>query len=174
MRQTTRPLTSLVEKLNSQMLRKKSSLLCENDLNSGHQWLLRSFPSCRCHVAALLTLKANIWLDTLTVKQWEIMINSDLLLFFWDQWGNYLWAALTLLLLWLFDWPPPNHISYISKPNNALILLFLLNITIIIIIIFLSNPKPFSKFLWYPELLFLVFIQLLYLPTPVQLTWWWW
>ena len=27
-------------------------------------------------VAALLTLKAN-WFDTLTVKQWEIMINND-------------------------------------------------------------------------------------------------
>ena len=63
--------------------------------------------------------------------------------------------------LWLT--PPPDHISYISKPNNAFFLLFLLNITIIIvIIIFLSNPKPFSKFFWYPELLFLVFIQLLY------------
>ena len=32
------------------------------------------------HVAALLTLKAN-WFDTLTVKQWEIMINNDVLLF---------------------------------------------------------------------------------------------
>ena len=31
-------------------------------------------------VAALLTLKAN-WFDTLTVKQWEIMINSDVILF---------------------------------------------------------------------------------------------
>ena len=31
-------------------------------------------------VAALLTLKAN-WFDTLTVKQWEIMINNDVLLF---------------------------------------------------------------------------------------------
>ena len=30
--------------------------------------------------AALLTLKAN-WFDTLTVKQWEIMINNDLSLF---------------------------------------------------------------------------------------------
>ena len=46
----------------------------------------------------------------------------------------------------LIDPPPslPNHISYISKPNNALILLFLLNI--MIIIIFLGNPKqPFSR-----------------------------
>ena len=32
------------------------------------------------HVAALRTLKAN-WFDTLTVKQWGIMINNDLLLF---------------------------------------------------------------------------------------------
>ena len=32
------------------------------------------------HVAALLTLKAN-WFDTLTVKQWEIMMNNDVLLF---------------------------------------------------------------------------------------------
>ena len=31
------------------------------------------------HVAALLTVKAN-WFDTLTVKQWEIMINNDVLL----------------------------------------------------------------------------------------------
>ena len=30
--------------------------------------------------AALLTLKAN-WFDTLTVKQWEIMINKDVSLF---------------------------------------------------------------------------------------------
>ena len=47
----------------------------------------------------------------------------------------------------LIDPPPPslpNHISYISKPNNALILLFSLNI--MIIIIFLGNPKqPFKK-----------------------------
>ena len=32
-------------------------------------------------VAGLLTLKAN-WFDTLTVKQWEIMINNDVLLLF--------------------------------------------------------------------------------------------
>ena len=32
------------------------------------------------HVAALLTLKAN-WFDTLTVRQWEIMMNNDVLLF---------------------------------------------------------------------------------------------
>ena len=32
------------------------------------------------HVADLLTLKAN-WSDTLTVKQWEMMINNDVLLF---------------------------------------------------------------------------------------------
>ena len=31
-------------------------------------------------IAALLTLKAN-WFDTLTVKQWEITINSVVLLF---------------------------------------------------------------------------------------------
>ena len=30
--------------------------------------------------AALLTLKAN-WFDTLTVKQWEVMINNDVSLF---------------------------------------------------------------------------------------------
>ena len=49
-------------------------------------------------VAALLTLKAN-WFDTLTVKQWEIMINNDVffpatneetpyrqLLHYWDCW----------------------------------------------------------------------------------------
>ena len=34
----------------------------------------------RGHVAPLLTLTANLF-DTLTVKQWEIMINSDVLLF---------------------------------------------------------------------------------------------
>ena len=50
------------------------------DISPVH-WQLKSFPSCRCHVAALLTLKAN-WFDTLTVKQWEIMINNDVLLFF--------------------------------------------------------------------------------------------
>ena len=32
------------------------------------------------HVADLLTLKVN-WFDTLTVKQWEVMINNDVLLF---------------------------------------------------------------------------------------------
>ena len=32
------------------------------------------------HLAALLTLKANGF-DTLTVKQWEVMINNDVLLF---------------------------------------------------------------------------------------------
>ena len=32
------------------------------------------------HVADLLTLKAN-WSDTLTVKQWEIMINNVVVLF---------------------------------------------------------------------------------------------
>ena len=32
------------------------------------------------HVADLLTLKAN-WSDTLTVKQWEMMINNDVLMF---------------------------------------------------------------------------------------------
>ena len=31
-------------------------------------------------VADLLTVKAN-WFDTLTVKQWKIMINNDVLLF---------------------------------------------------------------------------------------------
>ena len=36
--------------------------------------------SMKGDVAALLTLNAN-WLDTLTVKQWEIMINYDVLLF---------------------------------------------------------------------------------------------
>ena len=32
------------------------------------------------HLAALLTLKAN-WLDTLTVKQWKVMINNDVFIF---------------------------------------------------------------------------------------------
>ena len=32
------------------------------------------------HVVTLLTLKAN-WFGTLIVKQWEIMINNDVLLF---------------------------------------------------------------------------------------------
>ena len=36
-------------------------------------------PGTCSHVAALLTLKAN-WFDTRTVKQWEIMINNDVLL----------------------------------------------------------------------------------------------
>ena len=31
-------------------------------------------------VAALLTVKAN-WLDTLTVKQWKVMINNDVFFF---------------------------------------------------------------------------------------------
>ena len=31
-------------------------------------------------VAALLTVKAN-WLDTLTVKQWKVMINNDVFIF---------------------------------------------------------------------------------------------
>ena len=31
-------------------------------------------------LAALLTLKANNWFDTLTMKQWEIMINNAVLL----------------------------------------------------------------------------------------------
>ena len=129
------------------------------------EWL-RSFPSCRCRVAALLTLKANIWLDTLTVKQWEIMINNDVLLFFLRPMRKQLMSSSYFtapVALWLTTPPTlPNHISYISKSNNALILLFLLNVMIIITTIFLSNPKPFSKFFWYPELLFLVFIQPLY------------
>ena len=136
------------------------------DISPVH-WLLRSFPSCRCHVAALLTLKANIWLDTLTVKQWKIMVNNDVLLFFLRPMRKQLMSSSYFtapLALWLTTPPPtlPNHISYISKSNNALILLFLLNVMIIIITIFLSNPKPFSKFFWYPQLLFLVFIQPLY------------
>ena len=109
------------------------------------------------------------------------MINNDVLRFFCDQWGNDLWAASTLLLLWLFDWPPsslPNHISYISKPNNALILLFLLNI--MIIIIFLGNPKqPFSR-KTFPKILLKPWIIVsciystivLVLLASVQLTWW--
>ena len=139
------------------------------DISPVH-WLLRSFPSCRCHVAGLLTLKAN-WFDTLTVKQWEIMISNDVLLFFLRPMRKQLMSSSYFtapVALWLTNPPPPppatlpNHISYISKSSNALILLFLLNIMIIIITIFLSNPKPFSKFFWYPELLFLVFIQPLY------------
>ena len=38
------------------------------------------FAHRECSIAALLTLKAN-WFDTLTLKQWEITINSDVLLF---------------------------------------------------------------------------------------------
>ena len=38
------------------------------------------FPHRKGSTVALLTLKAN-WLDTLTVKQWEITINNDVLLF---------------------------------------------------------------------------------------------
>ena len=48
------------------------------------------------HVAALLTLKAN-WLDTLTVQQWKVVINNDVVLFFCHQWGNTFWAALILV-----------------------------------------------------------------------------
>ena len=48
------------------------------------------------HVAALLTLKANLF-DSLTVKQWKVMINNDVVLFFCDQWVNTLRAAPTLL-----------------------------------------------------------------------------
>ena len=39
------------------------------------------------------------WLDTLTVKQWEIMINKWMMCYcFCDQWGNTLQAALSLLI----------------------------------------------------------------------------
>ena len=38
------------------------------------------FSSCTYHVAALLTLKANCF-DTLTVKQWGIMVNNVVILF---------------------------------------------------------------------------------------------
>ena len=41
---------------------------------------LRTLNRPRFLLAALLTLKAN-WFDTLTVKQWEVMINNDVLLF---------------------------------------------------------------------------------------------
>ena len=41
---------------------------------------LRNVGCFLSHVTALLTLKAN-WFDTLTLKQWEIMINNDVLLF---------------------------------------------------------------------------------------------
>ena len=54
-------------------------------------------PGTCSHVAALLTLKAN-WFDTRTVKQWEIMINNDVLIIaFCDQSGNILRAAPTLM-----------------------------------------------------------------------------
>ena len=51
------------------------------DLDGGAD-ILKQFDSRHVpsHVAALRTLKAN-WFDTLTVKQWGIMINNDLLLF---------------------------------------------------------------------------------------------
>ena len=39
-----------------------------------------SLGAYHCHVAALITLKAN-WFDTLAVKQREIIINYDVLLF---------------------------------------------------------------------------------------------
>ena len=47
------------------------------DLDGGAD-ILKQFDSRHVpsHVAALLTLKAN-WLDTLTVKQWGIMMNND-------------------------------------------------------------------------------------------------
>ena len=39
-----------------------------------------SLGAYHCHVAALITLTAN-WFDTLAVKQREIIINNDVLLF---------------------------------------------------------------------------------------------
>ena len=150
MRQTTRPFTSLVEKLNSQMLRIKSSLWCENDLNSGHQ-----SSALTTQALSLLSVSCssspNPKSQLVRYPYRETMRNND------KQWcvtvflqpvrkrlmsSFYVTAPLAL---WLTPPPSlPNHISYISKPNNALILLFLLNI--MIIIIFLGNPKqPFSR-----------------------------
>ena len=50
------------------------------NINSLMYILLLSLVIINGHVASLLTLKAN-WFDTLAVKQWEIMINKDMLLF---------------------------------------------------------------------------------------------
>ena len=72
-------------------------------------------PDCRlfCHVAALLTLKAN-WFDTLTVKQWEIMINHDVLLFSatneetpYEKLLHYLLFLLFLQSLYILPTPSP-------------------------------------------------------------------
>ena len=49
------------------------------NINSLMYILLLSLVIIKGHVASLLTLKAN-WFDTLAVKQWEIMINKDVLL----------------------------------------------------------------------------------------------
>ena len=59
---------------------------------------LRTLNRPRFLLAALLTLKAN-WFDTLTVKQWEVMINNDVLLFSATNEENTLRAAPTLLFL---------------------------------------------------------------------------
>ena len=59
-----------------------------------------SLGAYHCHVAALITLTAN-WFDTLAVKQQEIIINNDVLLFsvtneetpYWQllyYWGSYI------------------------------------------------------------------------------------
>ena len=150
MRQTTRPFTSLVEKLNSQMQRIKSSLWCENDLNSGHQssalttqalsllWVsCSSSPNPKSQLVRYPNCEAMRNND----KQWCVTV-------FLRPMRKRLMSSFYVtapVALWLTPPPSlPNHISYISKPNNALILLFLLNI--MIIIIFLGNPKqPFSR-----------------------------
>ena len=74
-------------------------------------------PDCRlfCHVAALLTLKAN-WFDTLTVKQLEIIINHDVLLLSatneetpYEKLLHYLlfWETLHFFYALFISFPPP-------------------------------------------------------------------
>ena len=71
------------------------------NINSLMSILLLSLVIIKGHVASLLTLKAN-WFDTLAVKQWEIMINKDVLLVSvtneetpYEQLLNYCYALLT-------------------------------------------------------------------------------
>ena len=74
-------------------------------------------PDCQlfCHVAALLTLKAN-WFDTLTVKQLEIIINHDVLLLSatneetpYEKLLHYLlfWETLHFFYALFISFPPP-------------------------------------------------------------------
>ena len=55
--------------------------------------------SCTYHVAALLTLKAN-WFDTLSVKQWGIMINND-------------------LYCYCFLWPMRRHLTFANTSGTV-------------------------------------------------------